>query len=205
MPGPYLLRSSGIGLLFGLLQVSVTADAGITHGTDAEARLPYWEVRDSGVSIRLVQRLPDQTRGYFEARGFDATAVERIARGCVFQTVFRNLSPDGPAGTIDYDLREWVAVARGRKSGLKTREDWERDWVSMQVPGPAQTAFRWSLLPTRQTYRPGDYNWGMSMIELRPGTRFNLTVVWRQDGARRSALIRDIVCAADERRDPEPQ
>lgn len=204
MPEPHSLRIPGICLLL-WLPVGVIAGAEIAHGTDAEARLPYWEVRDPGVSIRLVQRLPDQTRGYFEARGFGAMAVERIARGCVFQTVFRNLSPDGPAGTIDYDLREWVAEAGGRKSGLKTREDWERDWLRMQIPGPARTAFKWSLLPTRQAYRPGDYNWGMSMLELRPGTRFNLTVVWRQDGVRRSALIRDIVCAADERRDPEPQ
>lgn len=198
-------RAAPVLLPMLLLSANAIAGIGITRGTDAEARLPYWEVRDPGVSIRLVQRLPDQTRGYFEARGFDAAAVERIARGCVFQTVFRNLAPDGPAGTIEYDLREWVVEAGGRKLGLKTREDWEHEWTRLQVPGPAQTAFKWSLLPTRQTYRSGDYNWGMSMIELSPGTRFHLTVTWRQDDARRSARIRDIACAADERRDPEPQ
>ena len=52
-----------------VLSLTMPAVAAINTGTDAEAELPYWEVVEHGVSIRLVQRLPDQTRGFFQARG----------------------------------------------------------------------------------------------------------------------------------------
>ena len=51
--------------------------------TDEQAQLPYWEIRDAGMSLRLVQRLPDQTRGFFTARGFSAEHAERIEL-CIF-------------------------------------------------------------------------------------------------------------------------
>src|SRR4030042_1765581 len=83
-----------------MLSQIVPAAAVINTGTDAEAELPYWEVVEHGVSIRLVQRLPDQTRGFFQARGFSIADSELIAQSCMFQTVFKNVGPPSDPGAM---------------------------------------------------------------------------------------------------------
>lgn len=173
------------------------AAAKVNTGIDAEAQLPYWEIAERHLAIRLVQRLPDQTRGFFEARGFTKANAETIAQSCVFQTVFKNLSPPTHPVIVDYDLKEWRVHAGTKHGALKTREDWQREWSARDVSQPARLAFEWALLPTRQTYHAGDYNWGMSVYDLTPGTRFALDVVWRENGNPRRARIEGLRCAPD--------
>lgn len=166
-------------------------------GIDQDAALPYWQISDQGMSMRLVQRLPDQTRGYFIARGFADKEADLIARSCVFQTVFKNISNRNQSSQLEYNLHDWIVAVGSRHQGLKLREDWQREWQKRKVTQAAQVAFEWSLYPTQQVYQPGDYNWGMSIFNLAPGTKFDLTVVWRQYGKTHSATIKDIRCAAD--------
>ena len=181
------------------------AAAVVDTGTDAEAKLPYWEIVEQGVSIRLVQRLPEQTRGFFVARGFSEAHADRIALSCVFQTVFKNISHPSEPSPVEYNLRDWVVRAAGAPRVLKTREDWRKEWAARQAPQPAQLAFEWALLPTRQTYRPGDYNWGMSVFDLKPGTEFDLDVVWHQHGKQRAVRIKGMRCAPDIHLEPGAQ
>jgi hypothetical protein len=188
-----------------LLWQAPAAPAAVTTGTDEEAQLPYWEVTEPGISIRLVQRLPDQTRGYFQARGFSTVDSDHIAQNCVFQTIFRNVTVDSKPGVIDYDLREWTVHAAGARRVLKTREDWKAEWNARKVPMPAQLAFEWSLLPTRQSYGPGDYNWGMTAFGLAPGAVFDLDVVWYQRGERHSVRVNGVRCAPDIHPEPSAQ
>lgn len=183
--------------LVAVLLSAAPAHAAVTTGTDAEAQLPYWEIAQGDISVRLVQRLPDQTRGFFQARGFSAADAERVAQSCVFQTIFKNAAAATAKSVIEYDLKEWTVHAGGKKAQLKTREDWQKEWIARGVPQAAQLAFEWSLIPTRQRYAAGDYNWGFSIFNLAPGTRFDLDLVWRENGARRSGRINGIVCAPD--------
>ena len=180
-----------------MLLTLASARAAVDTGVDEEARLPYWEIVEPDVSIRLVQRLPDQTRGFFQARGFSVEDSERIAQSCVFQTVFKNTSAAPASNTIEYNLREWVVRTAGAHRGLKTREDWEQEWDARRAPAAARLAFEWALLPTRQTYRSGDYNWGMSIFSLKPGQEFDLDVVWYRNGAKHMALLKGVRCAPD--------
>lgn len=188
-----------------MLSLAVPAIAVINTGTDAEAELPYWEVVDQGVSIRLVQRLPDQTRGFYQARGFSIADSELIAQSCMFQTVIKNVTPPSDPAVIEYNMEEWIVHAVGAQRRMKTREDWKKEWIARGAPKAAQLAFEWGLIPTRQTYRPGDYNWGLSVYNLPPGTPFDLDIVWYQNGERRSALLKGVVCAPDIHVSPAPQ
>ncbi len=185
-----------------LLQGIAHADTRLQTGIDPEATLPYWQISNRGMSLRLVQRLPDQTRGYFLARGFAEKEADLIAKSCVFQTVFKNESNKNQPSPLEYNLHDWAVSVGGRQQGLKLREDWQREWQKRKIPKAAQVAFEWSLYPTRQVYKPGDYNWGMSIFNLAPGTKFDLKVVWRQYGKRHTAIIKDMQCAADIH--PEP-
>lgn len=169
-----------------------------TSGIDEQAQLPYWQIRDPGMTLRLVQRLPIQSRGFFLARGFNKDQVERIAQSCVFQTVFKNVSHETEQPSpLTYNLHDWVISHNGGQQGMKTREEWSKEWQAEKVAISVQLAFEWALYPTRQQYNPGDYNWGMSIFNLEPGSKFDLKVVWHQFGKTQSAVITNMQCAAD--------
>jgi hypothetical protein len=167
-------------------------------GIDEQAQLPFWEVSAPGMSLRLVQRLPIQTRAFFLARGFNKAQVERVAQSCIFQTVFTNTSNLGDTPSpLSYDLNNWQVMVNGESHSMKLREDWDRQWRAEKVKKAQRLAFEWALYPTQQSYQPGDFNWGMSSFNLVPGTRFDLKISWRQFGQSHSTLIKDMQCAED--------
>jgi len=174
-----------------------SAQAEVTTGIDADAGLPYWELREAGLSIRLVQRHPDQTRAFLLARGFSREDVELIAQSCVFQTIVRNTAPVTSSDTLEYDLTAWRVQVAGASQAMQNRESWAQIWAAREIAKPARIAFEWALLPTRQRYNPGDYNWGMSVFGLRPDSHFDLALSWSRSGKPYSAVIREIHCAAD--------
>ena len=163
---------------------------------EAQTGLSTWEWREAGVSVQLVQRLPDQTRAFYQARGFGSEDADTIGRACVFQTIFRN---DGKQ-PLAYNLDDWRIRYQGEHRPLFTRERWDEEWQQSEVSQAARIALRWSLLPTRQRFEPGDYNWGMSSFGLPPGEAFDLTLVVTREGAPITLTIPGIVCAADQSR-----
>ena len=102
-----------LGLLAGLGCLGTAPAQNTTDGSVAEPsarpELRSWDWRQGGVVLQLVQRLPDQTRAFFQARGFSSNTSERIATACVFQTIFRN---DGQY-PLAYDLDDWRVTHRG--------------------------------------------------------------------------------------------
>jgi len=191
-----------ISLCF-LLTPVVSAEGKVLTGTDEDAQLPFWEWRDDAVSLRLVQRLPDQTRAFFMGRGFSREHAERIAQSCIFQTVYKNISTSASPSLIEYDLTQWKVLHKGKVLPLKTKEAWEEEWKKLKASQTVQIAFLWSLIPTQQRYEPQDYNWGMTSYNLPPGEKFDLEVTWRKDGVKQTALIRNIQCAPDVHLDPK--
>lgn len=183
------------------LLLPATLNGQALQGVVPETGLRYWEWQGEGVLFRLTQRLPDQTRAFFLARGFTAGDTDYVAHKCVFQTLFKNTEPAGGAN-IHYDLEEWKIHAPGNRSRLLTRERWNATWETRGVAQPARIAFEWALLPTRQVYQPEDYNWGMTSFGLEPGTRFDLEFSWERDGIRQQARLADIQCPDDIH--PEP-
>lgn len=177
--------------------------ATITSSKDKQTKLPYWQVTDQGMSLRLVQRLPDMFRGFFLGRGFDVKMTELLVRECAFQTVFKNISNTSAPSPLRYNLNKWVVHYQGKKLHMKTREYWKRRLAKSTASAAAKTALHWALYPTMQQYQPGDYNWGISLFGLRPGKRFDLKIVWQQHGKKHRALIKNMQCGPDIHPDPE--
>ncbi len=167
--------------------------ADVTAGEDPETRLASWTWQHQGVSVQLVQRLPDQTRAFFLGRGFGTEAVERVAQSCVFQTIFRN---DGKE-PVEYDLGDWSVRRGAGQAPLLTRETWDRQWQDFGIAQPPRIAFRWALLPTVQRFEPGDYNWGMTSFGLLPGEGFDLVLKLTIGGNPVTGEIQSIQCASD--------
>jgi len=187
--------AAGVLLLAALSTLEAAArGAGETRsGEQPETGLAFWEWRREGVSLKLVQRLPDQTRAFFLGRGFPREAADDIARNCVFQSIFRN---EGQA-PLDYDLREWRILHNGQTMPMRLQAEWDRKWSANQISEPARIAFRWSLLPPQQHFEPGDYNWGMLSFGLPPGELFDLELVVHIDGRTIEGRIPNIQCPTE--------
>ncbi len=186
-----------------LAAISGQANSELLTGTDEDAQLPFWEWRSDTISVRQVQRLPDQSRAYFAARGFAKEHAETIAQSCVFQTIYKNNAKAGSDHLIQYDLSKWDIVVGGKNHKLKLREEWMEKWNTLGISTKAKVAFNWSLLPTRQTYKAQDYNWGMTLYGLPPASKFDLRMVWTENGIEKTALIKNMECAPDVHLDPK--
>ena len=183
---------AGLVLLSGLCCGSALATE-VVKSRDQASGLVSWEWQHARVKVKLVQRLPDQTRAFFQARGFTSVEADRIARACIFQTIFRN---EGQA-PVDFDLDDWRLTHAGHRRSLWTRQRWAAFWRKRGTGQAQRIALRWSLLPTRQHFEPGDYNWGMTSFGLPPGERFDLHLKIRVAGEPISGKIARIACATD--------
>lgn len=179
-----------------LLLLPLSAGARVETGHEDATGLAYWQWDADGVVFRLTQRLPDQTRAFFLARGFDASSADRFATNCVFQSMFKNASPAGDE-SLRFDLRDWRVNADGTEGRPQGRSYWSEIWISRGVPESARIAFEWSLLPSQQEYAPGDYNWGMTSYGLAPGTSFDLAFSWTVGGKAHHGLIEGLQCPPD--------
>ncbi|MEA3413831.1 MAG: hypothetical protein U9R74_20215 [Pseudomonadota bacterium] len=176
------------------LAVSTVA-AAPESGTREDTGLKYWQWNEGGISLLVEQRLPDQTRAFFLARGFTSEAANVIGDGCVFKTDLRN--PAAAGSVIDYDLSQWRVVVDGQRKPMMLKDQWDDRWKAMNLPSPPRIAFRWALLPNRQRLDPGDYNWGMSAFGFPAGQRFDLEFTWLRNGEERTGIFQNVECAPD--------
>ncbi len=176
---------------------SAAAHAGeVVRITEPETGLPSWQWSDGRAAFTFNQRLPDQTRAFFQARGFGAEEAERIAQACVFQAIIRNTATTDHVMRLD--LAEWrVRPAGGEFRPLIIEPQWQKRWAARDVAQPARIAFRWSLFPTRQSFEPGDWNMGMITVGLEPGATFDLAVAWHEGEQPQERLFPGMVCAPD--------
>jgi hypothetical protein len=186
-----------LGILVLALLYTPASLAQLITGVDEQARLPFWEWRTASISVRLVQRLPDQSRAYFAGRGFSKPDVEFIAHNCIFQTIFKNVSPSPKNQIIEYDLTQWQVHFHDQEYQLITREDWQQIWQQRDTGQAQKIAFQWSLLPTRQQYKASDYNWGMTVYPVPHGGSFDLTLRWKENGVPQQANLPKVECAKD--------
>lgn len=187
-----LLRAIGLTLMVLVVHVSSTNAQENLDPINAAPGARTWRWSGHGIEVRLTHIVPDQLRGFFQARGFQPKDAELIADSCVFQTVIRN---ETKASIVNSDLKLWQVLADGKKQSLQMRENWEQVWQERQVPKTARLAFRWALFPTAQTFHHGDWNMGMSSYGLPPGTKFDLAMFFELDGKRISGRIENIECA----------
>ena len=185
-----------------LSSLPLSVHAGLSTGKNPDNGLRYWQWKEAGILFRLTQRLPDQTRAFFAARGFDKQNRERIALACVFQSEFRNTA-DKTLPPVEYKLDQWRVHDGNQTRKLLVRETWQTIWQKENIPEPARIAFEWSLLPTYQVLQAGDYNWGMTAYGLSPGSHFDLQFSWSRGDKHYTRRIENIQCPPDIHPQPE--
>lgn len=176
----------------------------VERGEDPTTGLKYWLWDHDGFYLRLTQRLPDQTRAYFEARGFNQASAEILATSCIFQTMVKNSGRE-PGQIVNAKLSDWQVVSDGKRQPMLLREHWRKTWQQNKLPESALIALEWSLLPSQIIYDINDYNWGMSSYGLPPGSSFDLIFNWTRNGKSYQGRINDVICAEDIHLDPPRQ
>jgi hypothetical protein len=186
-----------LGVQLAFMMGLPVAAAEVVRSADGATGLAKWSFTAGDVEIELIQRLPDQTRGFFQARDFPAAVADEIAGNCIFQTIIRNRSASDAGPPVAIDLETWRIRHDKAEGGMKLKESWLASWPEATVGQAARLAFQWALFPTRQEFLPGDYNWGMTAYGLPAGSVFDLLVVWNSGGVADSGWIRGIECAPD--------
>lgn len=176
----------------------------IETSQDQVTGLKNWLWDNDGFLLRLTQRLPDQTRAYFEARGFDKASAETAATSCIFQTMIKNTGTD-PSQKITADISDWRVIRGDVAKPLLHREYWRNYWIEHNQTESARVAFEWSLLPDSVEYDITDYNWGMSSYGLAPGSKFDLIFTWQRQGKTYQGRINNVFCPDDIHPEPAPQ
>ena len=80
---------------------------------------------------------------------------------------------------------------------MRPREDWAPVWRKEGVAQAQIVAFEWSLFPSKQIFKAGDYNWGMTVFSVPHGASFDLELNWKVDGKPQTATMKGITCAKD--------
>lgn len=153
---------------------------------DPETGLSSWKAEHRGLSIELVQVLPDYVRAVYASKRLPREVVEKVASQCVFGTILRNLSQE----PLTYDVGRWRYITPdGREHRIRTKSEWVREWQDMGI------AFRWSLLPEKVTFGVGDWDQGFMTLALPPGAEFDLEYSWTVGGATHRARLEGLRCA----------
>lgn len=168
--------------------------------TDKETNLSAWKISEGNFELELIQRSPQQTRSFFQARGFSSKIANDIATSCVFQTIVRNTESQNDVDSVTVSLKKWLLTSKdsNKQIPIKLKETWNQEWKAKDITTAARIAFRWATFPTEQDYQPGgDFNWGMISFGPRPKAVFDLYILWEQGRKTHSTWLRKMNCPAD--------
>ncbi len=174
--------------LLTLLLVPAVHAAELTQNRDPESGLLAWKKVDRGLSLELIQLLPEYVAALYSSRNLPPAVVDSMRGYCVFGSVVQNQS----GATLDYHVADWrVVTPDGKQHRLKTKPEWVAEWKTLG------SDFGWSILPATASFDTGDWAQGFTTVKLPPGSHFDLLYSWRHHGKRYRGKMENLVCAPD--------
>jgi len=117
------------------------------------------------LEVRLMPRTPEQIAAFYIGRKFPEDMVAELRARCFITVGIRNKSDD----IVWLDLAQWRFADPAGALERYDRDYWKRRWEAMGAPLPAQSTFRWTLLPEELDFRPGEAEGGNIILPRRPG------------------------------------
>lgn len=176
--------------LFIAVQISLSSDdlmaTEVTIHKNDISGLLTWTVKDTGLSLELIQLLPDFVRAIYGKHNFSKQEIERVASNCVFGTILKNTSEKH----FSYRVKDWrYRTADKKLHKIKTKTQWLDDWRKVGI------TFSWTLLPDIGEFSVGDWQQGFTTINLPHDSDFDLIYKWKLDGKDYSGVIKNLKCA----------
>lgn len=146
------------------------------------------------LKVSLSPRTPEQIAAFYEGRGFPDRMIDVLREACFLTTIISNKSDQ----IIWHDLDQWRFTTAEGAVARYTRDQWRARWAKMDIPMPSQSTFRWTLLPDRLDFRPGESEGGNIVL---PRTGHSLDIEARfapgakGEGAPITLRIKDVRCA----------
>jgi len=122
------------------------------------------EFENERLKVRLVPRTPEQIAAFYIGRKFPAEMVDELRARCFFTVLIQNKSD----GIIWLDLDRWRFLGAGGEVQRFGRAYWRERWEALDMPLPARSTFRWTLLPESLDFRPGEAEGGNIVLPRTP-------------------------------------
>lgn len=176
-----------------LLAVVLTIAAAIVAAQETDGVFNW---QGNGLKLETAPLPRDQVVAFMLARGFDGETARFIAQeGCIFRSAIGRDDETAIEAPVSVDLDKWRIRRSGQQTGLRTRQKWAQILNDRQIDAGAGIALEWALFPTRQSFAPDDYNWGLLSFALPPGTRFDLVYSWTSGDTGYEQKFTDMECA----------
>jgi len=151
---------------------------------------------DEQVSMRLVLRTPEQLSAFYQGRGFNQAAIDRILETCFITPIVHNKTLD----TLWLELDQWQFDA-GKQPIVRIRRDyWAGKWREARLPQAQQSTFGWTLMPEVRDLRL-DEGVGGSVVIPAQSQPFSLTANFHtglnKKGAIKTIVFEGIQCVSD--------
>ena len=108
------------------------------------------------MTLQIGPRTPEQIAAFYAARGFQADMVEVLRQQCYLTVFLHNKSQD----ILWLDLQNWEFDNPAGRLERLHRDHWRKRWQAMDIPLAHQSTFRWTLLPERLDFLPGEREGG---------------------------------------------
>lgn len=167
---------------------SVVCASKLSVQKNPDSGLLAWTMEGEGISIELIQLLPDFVRAIYGSHNFPKAEVEAIASYCVFGTILKNTS----AQQMSYRVADWRYVGEdGVERPIKTKTQWIEQWRRAGIN------FSWTLLPDSGDFAVGDWQQGFTTIKLPHNSAFDLIITWKLDGVEHAGRFENLRCAPE--------
>jgi len=112
--------------------------------------------------------------------------LDTVCLAPLYETSHSNRCPTGSV------VGNWRYITDdGIEHPIKTKTDWISEWRHMGI------AFRWSILPDKQSLEPGDWNQGFTTVSLPPDSTLDLIYTWRNQDEEHEAILEGLSCAPE--------
>lgn len=167
----------------------------VAWGAADDADRP-WSFDNGKLRVQATPRTPQQIAAFYIGRKFPSEMVDTLRGHCFITFGIRNRSD----AVIWLDQSQWRFEHEGKTLRPLDRSYWKSRWQEMNAPLAAQSTFRWTLLPDRLDFRPGEAEGGNVVLPRVQGP-IRLTARFRPEinGEPIEVQFDDLRCAEDPR------
>ena len=153
-------------------------------------------IENQFIKMVIIPRTAQQMAAFYEGREFPNRAIKATSSACFFTVGIHNKTKD----LIWLDTEQWQLDSQGRGISLLSKQQWKQRWQKINLAQRFQSTFRWTLLPEKLDFQPGEHEGGNITI-LRQEKPFNLIANFATEANKQGKALRlefkNITCAKD--------